>query len=107
METIFLLLVGHAVADYPLQTDFMTRGKDHTAPIPGFDWWIILGMHSLIHGGAVAVVTGSWLLGLAETGVHFAIDHGRSDGRYGFRMDQALHIASKLLWALLILAGIA
>jgi hypothetical protein len=34
-----LLLVDHALADYPLQGDFLARAKNHTAPIPGISWY--------------------------------------------------------------------
>jgi hypothetical protein len=34
-----LLLVDHALADYPLQVDFLARAKNHAAPIPGISWY--------------------------------------------------------------------
>ncbi len=104
---LILLLAGHAVADYPLQGDFLARGKNHTAPIPGFDWWIILAMHALIHGGVVALITGSPVLGAAETLLHFGIDYGKCEGRFGFRTDQALHVGCKVLWFALVAGGVA
>lgn len=33
------LVAGHALADYPLQGDFLARAKNRTAPIAGFPWW--------------------------------------------------------------------
>jgi hypothetical protein len=33
------LIAGHALADYPLQGDFLSRAKNRSAPIPGFPWW--------------------------------------------------------------------
>ncbi len=73
-EMFFAMLIGHAIADYPLQGDFLARGKNHRNPSPGMAWWIILPMHSLIHAGAVWAVTGSSALGLAEFAVHCVID---------------------------------
>lgn len=99
---LFWLLVGHALADYPLQGDFLAKAKNHRSPIPGVDWWIALANHALIHGGAVALVTGSVTLGLAETGVHCWIDWLKCDGRTTFRTDQALHVACKVGWAVAI-----
>lgn len=110
---LFALLVGHAIADYPLQGDFLARAKNHRAPVlaangQAFPWWIALGSHALIHGGAVALVTGSALLGLAETVAHVAIDYGTSEGKTGgYVGDQALHVACKVLWLALLLAGVA
>lgn len=103
---LFWMLVGHAVADYPLQGDFLARGKNHRQPIPGFDWWVVLLNHAAIHGGAVALVTGSPLLGLTETALHFAIDHLKCAGLFGYKTDQALHVASKLLWLTLYAGGV-
>lgn len=98
---LFALLVGHALADYPLQADFLAKAKNHTAPIPGIDWWIALSAHALIHGGTVAVLTGSVAMGVAETVLHFGIDWLKCDGRTSFRTDQALHVACKVVWVCL------
>ena len=35
---LFWLMVGHALADYPLQGDFLAKAKNRTAPIPGVPW---------------------------------------------------------------------
>lgn len=99
------LIVGHALADYPLQGDFLARGKNHKQPIPGVPWQICLVSHALIQGGAVALVTGSVLLGVAETIVHILIDYGKCDGWYGFGVDQVLHLVSKAAWAACLKVG--
>jgi hypothetical protein len=75
--TVFCLLVfGHALADYPLQGDFLARGKNRNAPIPGVPWWICLSAHAVIHAGLVGLCTGSLALGLAEFFIHSVIDLG-------------------------------
>lgn len=99
VELFAALLVGHALADYPLQGDFLARAKNITAPIPGVPWWQALAAHSLIHAGAVGFLTGSAWLGAAEFGAHFLIDHAKCKGLIGFNLDQALHVAFKALWA--------
>lgn len=100
--TILLLMIsGHALCDYPLQGDFLAKGKNHKAPIPGVPFYHCLLAHAAIHGGMVGLVTGSTWLGLAEFGVHTAIDYGKCDGRFGFDVDQALHVAFKVAWAML------
>jgi hypothetical protein len=102
---LFWLIVGHAVADYPLQGDFLAKAKNHAAPLPGIPWIHGLLPHAAIHAGAVALATGSPLLGCAEFAAHALIDYGKSAGWYGapgprsFHADQALHVASKVLWA--------
>jgi hypothetical protein len=100
-NTLFLLICGHAVADYPLQGDFLARGKNHKAPLPGVPWWICLIAHALIHGGTVMLITENLWLGLAETGVHIVIDFLKCDGRFGFVTDQSLHVGCKVAWALI------
>lgn len=101
--TLFaLLLVGHALADYPLQGDFLARAKNRTAPIPGVPWYQALFAHAAIHGGFVGVITGSVWLGLAEFVIHAAIDDAKCRGWISYNTDQALHIACKTLWVAII-----
>jgi hypothetical protein len=97
-EMFFWLMVGHAVADYPLQGDFLARAKNHRLPVPGMPWQIALFMHALMHGGAVALITGSVALGVAETVVHMGIDWLKCEGRTGLTTDQLLHVACKIGW---------
>lgn len=101
---LLALIVGHALCDYPLQGDFLAKGKNHKAPIPGVDWWIALSAHAAIHAGAVGYLTADPMLGVAEFFVHCAIDYGKCDGRYGFRTDQVLHIACKVAYVAVIAA---
>jgi hypothetical protein len=99
---LFLTLVAaHALCDYPLQGDFLSKAKNRAAPIPGVPWWQALMAHSFIHGGAVAIITGSWWLGLAEIAVHAFTDDAKCQGQIDFNTDQAIHIAAKSFWAVL------
>lgn len=111
MEFPFLtMLAWHALADYPLQGDFLARAKNRAMPIPGVPWWQALGAHALIHAAGVAYITGSAWLGAAEFVAHFLIDNAKCTGRFGsdpetaFNTDQTLHIACKVLWAGIALA---
>lgn len=99
MMLVFLLLAAHALCDYPLQGDFLSRTKNRSNPLPGVPWYQALGAHALIHGGAVAVLTGFWWLGVAEVIAHFVIDDAKCCGRLSFNQDQLLHVACKLWWA--------
>jgi hypothetical protein len=96
-DLFFYLLVGHAIADYPLQGNFLAKGKNHTSPLPGFPWQIILFLHALIHAGFVAYLTHSTGAGLFELGMHFMIDYLKCDGRTSFVEDQLLHILCKVI----------
>jgi len=109
-EMAFWLLAGHAAADFALQTRWMTAAKNHHNRLVedgGFPVWpLALGAHGLIHGAAVALATGSILLGCLETVSHALIDFMKSDGRYGFYADQALHLGLKALWIWMAVNGI-
>lgn len=103
-EILGLLIVGHAVGDYPLQGDFLAKAKNRANPIPGVPWVHGLLPHAAIHGGLVGVITGSMTLGIAEFVVHCFIDDAKCTGKFGrdpamsFNIDQALHVACKLAW---------
>lgn len=100
---IFALLVGaHFLADYPLQGDFLARGKNRTAPISGVPFWHPLAAHSAIHGLFVGVITGSLILAIAETVIHAATDDAKCRGLFGYSVDQAIHLGCKAAWVLFL-----
>lgn len=100
-ELFAALIIGHAIADYPLQGDFLAKAKNRTAPLPGVPWQQALAAHASIHAGAVWLITGSIWLGLAELMAHAIIDDAKCRGRLSFDTDQALHIACKVLWVVI------
>lgn len=105
LELLFLLAVGHALADYPLQGDFLARAKE--GRVPGVSPAVALFMHSLIHGGLVAYVVGIWWIGVLELVAHYLIDTAKLCGSISFRTDQTLHLACKLVWAVIAVWGFA
>lgn len=98
MQKLLLMLGAHALADYPLQGDFLAKAKNRAAPVLGVPWYQALGAHAIIHGAAVAAITGKPALGVAETIVHALTDDAKCKGRIGYNTDQAIHIGCKLLW---------
>lgn len=92
------LIGGHALCDYPLQGDFLSRAKNRTASIPGFPFWQALSAHAVIHGAMVALLTGIWPLFLAEGVVHWITDDAKCRGKLTLNQDQAIHLACKALW---------
>ena len=128
MTVFLLLLFAHALADYPLQGDFLSKAKNHRQPIPGVPWTHGLLWHAVIHGGFVGIVTGSVALGVAEVAAHMLIDYAKSAGRFrrsimggdvpvprveweawhlsqerlAFHIDQLLHVLCKALWCVLL-----
>lgn len=104
IELFAALMVAHAVCDYPLQGDFLAKAKSRVAPIPGVPWWQALGAHSLIHAGAVALLTGVWWLGALEFIAHALTDDAKCRGRLTFNQDQAIHAACKVAWVVIWMA---
>lgn len=97
-ELFALLLVGHALADYPLQGDFLSRAKNRVTPIPGVPWRQAMAAHSIIHGGVVGLLTGSLWLGAAEVCAHWITDDLKCRNKISFNVDQAIHVACKAAW---------
>lgn len=100
-----LLLMGHALADFALQSDVMAKGKNRhnkTKPPPGakcqvcWPYWMVA--HGLIHGITVYWITGTIVLGLAETVCHSLIDALKCENITNVHVDQSAHIITKLCW---------
>ena len=116
LVVLFALVIGHAVADFALQTDFIAIAKNPHANldrffgkegVPPHVWIWALGAHSLIHSAAVWLITGSVVLAAVEAVLHWLIDYANSEGLTNFSVDQLLHIGCKLLYAVLIATGVS
>lgn len=106
LKNLFLLLCGHAVADYALQDATMITKKNPRRVKPrgwipdshGPWWWTMLA-HSLINGLAVYLACGSIICAIAETIIHFTSDTLKCAGHLSTNSDQIIHIICKLVWA--------
>lgn len=114
LALFFALAIGHAFADFPLQGDFLSRGKNRNAPPPQLadgkhspsDLWIyLMSAHCLIHAGFVWLITGSALLALFEFISHWVIDALKCEGRTSFATDQWLHLGTKAIYVGVLWAG--
>lgn len=103
LAVLLNLFFGHALADYPLQGDFLAKGKNHRNPLPGIPWYQCLFAHCLIHAGMVYLFTGNPFLGLAELVVHAITDWLKCDGIISFNVDQAIHYGCKVIWTLFVI----
>jgi Protein of unknown function (DUF3307) len=107
----FQLLIGHAVADFVMQSDTMARAKLRHGDLratygPSFPpWYYWLSAHALVHAGAVYLLTGSALLGAIEAVLHWVIDFAKSERWITFHQDQALHVLCKAAYCSLIYAA--
>lgn len=100
----FLLLAAHAALDYALQGDTVAVNKNPNANTPlqkHVPWYYWLASHAFTHGGAVALITGSVWLGLAETVAHFTIDYFKCMNKYTIHGDQLLHLVCKIVWVII------
>ncbi len=100
--TLFWLVAAHALCDFSLQGDTMAREKnpDSTSELQrAVPWFYWMAAHALIHGGAVALVTHSLLLGVCEALLHFAIDLMKCLRWLNIHQDQTLHLLCKVIWA--------
>lgn len=100
-QVFFTLLIGHALCDFPLQGDFLAKLKNPELFPQERMWMWGLLWHSLIHAGAVLLITESYSLAILECVSHMVIDYFKCKRRLSFAGDQFLHIAFKALWAFL------
>lgn len=100
---LFLLVVGHALADYPLQGEFLATAKDHKTQVGRHIWPWALSFHAMIHGGLVYAITGVAWIGLLEVAVHAGIDWAKTHNYITFNVDQWLHLGCKVVWVVIVL----
>ena len=111
---LLALVIGHTVADFPLQGVFLSEVKNRhlkkSQPVntksPKGLWIQGMSAHSLIHCGTVWLITGSVLLGLVEFVLHWIIDYSKCENWIGFNTDQFLHCCCKLAYVALIYYGV-
>ena len=102
----FWLFASHYIADFPLQGTFLATAKSRHSELGRSIWPHALFAHAMIHGSGVAFVTGSVTLGIAEVVVHAITDFCKCEGWIDFNIDQAIHLACKLLWGYIALHAV-
>jgi hypothetical protein len=102
LQAFFALSIGHALADFPLQGEYLATNKNRRYLMrlqdpcrPVSIWVVCMTAHCLIHAGAVWIITGSALLAIVEFFLHWAIDTAKCEGVTSFHQDQILHILCK------------
>ena len=101
----FAFAIAHALADFPLQGDYLARMKVREQASKTSEWVISLTAHSLVQAGGVWIVSGSVLLGVTELVLHWLIDLGKGEGKFGYVTDQVLHIACKVAYVIVLVLG--
>lgn len=115
-ELLFILLLGHLVADMTLQPDSMGSGKNRNRPIdmskvppgqkPTVIWPYWLTAHAATHAMVVYLITGLWFIAALELAAHWLIDFCKTGNMLTIPQDQSLHVACKFLWVFLIWQGL-
>lgn len=98
----FAFAIVHALADFPLQGDYLARMKRRDQSNRAAEWIIPLTAHSLVHAGGVWIISGSAILGATELCLHWLIDLGKGEGKFGYVADQLLHLACKLAYVIVM-----
>lgn len=103
LEILFRLIMAHAVADFALQTDAMSKGKNRNKkpdyipegqkPMACWPYW--LSAHALIAGLGVYWATGILSFGILETILHWGLDFAKCENYYSPHIDQLLHFACR------------
>ena len=104
-ELLFLLIFGHCIADFVLQSRAMGKAKNSTTN-PKEIWIPVMTIHCIIHAGMVFIITGKLWLALYQFAVHFIIDDFKcrgklADGDNALAKDQILHLFDIFIIAVL------
>ncbi|MBP7949221.1 MAG: DUF3307 domain-containing protein [Verrucomicrobiales bacterium] len=115
LALFFAMVIGHALADYPLQGKFLAIKKnrhiktvDYTGEGPASLWVYCLSAHSLVHAGTVWVILAGFgqphavWFAFAEFVLHWIIDFAKCERWTNFHQDQALHMICKGLYLLVL-----
>jgi hypothetical protein len=104
---LILLVWGHVIADYPLQGDFLAKGKDPEGPFKDFfPWTQALFAHSMIQAGFVFLFTGSVQCFLMELIGHAWTDYAKTQKWISLNIDQSIHIGMKLFYLVVVFTSI-
>lgn len=98
-EIAYRHLCDHVLSANPIMR--CNKLKDEHFINLGIPWWHLMAAHAFIQGGGVFILSGSLLLGLLETVIHFWVDCLKCENKINIHTDQALHIGCKAVWTVL------
>lgn len=113
LPLLFKLILGHFIADIPLQSKEMGKQKnpysqspkayDPTVHGPMFkSWMYYMAAHASIHASVVWLLTGRYEWGMVEFFAHYVTDTIKSYFRLPIHIDQAAHLAFKVIYAYIL-----
>lgn len=106
LALFFAFAIAHALADFPLQGDYLAtmKRRDQSKNLSG--WFIPLTAHSLVQAGGVWIVSGIPMIAALELCLHWIIDLAKGEGKIGYAMDQVLHLVCKAGYVILMACGV-
>lgn len=112
LQVFFALAIGHALADFPLQGEYLATSKNrrllerlNDPARPPEIWFSCMAAHCLIHSGFVWMITGSFIFAIAEFVLHWSLDAAKCRGWTSYNMDQAGHLVCKAGYVALAATG--
>jgi hypothetical protein len=116
---LFAMVLGHAMADYPLQGKFLAIKKnrhikmvDYTGDTPPSLWVYCLTAHSMVHAGTLWLILAAFgmphaaLFSFIEMVLHWLIDFAKCERWTNFHQDQSLHMVCKLGYVAVLWFGL-
>ncbi len=100
ISILFWLVAVHYLCDFPLQSEFMAKGKSDRRP-SAYPRWHIMIAHCAIHAGGVALVMSltqapfAMVFGVVEFAWHICTDEVKNRGWIGAHIDQGSHLIAK------------
>jgi hypothetical protein len=108
LDALLWMLIAHALCDYPLQGDWLSKAKNPSLTLVSGEeiWSLALMSHAAIHAGAVKLITGSWVLASFEFFAHVWTDYAKCRGYIKYNADQCIHLGCKACWAAFMFMGV-
>ena len=99
-QLFILLIMGHLIGDYILQSENVAIGKNFAVDRKrlGVPWFYWMGAHCSVHAMIVYFLSGSVALAVVEFVSHWCIDSGKCAGWYSLSIDQTLHVLCKAMY---------
>jgi hypothetical protein len=111
-QLFIALMIGHALADFPLQGEYLASCKNRRWLLklndpnrPSSHWWICMSMHCFIQAGMVWIITQSFVLGMIEWLLHFCIDCIKCNRSTSLFADQLAHSLCKVGYVIVFYLG--
>lgn len=94
MKTLFYLIAGHYLADFPLQGEYLSNSKGSN--------FHAMAAHCMIQALTVMLATGDLRLAMIEFFAHAIIDKMKCNGWLSLNQDQCLHLTLRVAYSVLL-----